>query len=113
MTGLACALSRRARAPSRRYLEPVREPEFELEAAAPVNWDDIETADLTRANLQRAVMTDVRVFHPERAAAVAPEHIPKIPCLHESDHELDAPSGAIGAERSDGRDPRPAEAKGV
>ena len=37
-----------------------------------VDWDDIETADLTRTNLQRAVMTDVRVFHPERAAAVAP-----------------------------------------
>ena len=76
----------------------MREPEFELEAAAPVDWDDIETADLTRANLQRAVMTDVRVFHPERAAAVAPEDIPSIPSLHE---------------RSDEREHRPAEAKGV
>ena len=65
-------LSMRAPRAPLRYLEPVREPEFELEAAAPVDWDDIETADLTRANLQRAVMTDVRVFHPERAAAVAP-----------------------------------------
>ena len=48
------------------YLEEVREEEFEAVADREVDWTDIETCELTRDNLRRLLVEDIRIFHPER-----------------------------------------------
>jgi mitogen-activated protein kinase 1/3 len=47
------------------YLASLHDETLEPTAQTNVNWDDIETCELTKKNLQRLIFDDICAFHPE------------------------------------------------